>query len=101
MTTADDELLLKLPAEPFTLPVMFTSTNATLVGNISRSQEELTGILGPMVTARPGGFRALNSNFGHYCQAGYESSWSVKNHHLGGGKGHARVTRLASTQLSN
>ena len=72
MTTADDELLLKKPAEPFSLPVMFTCTIATLVGNISRSHEELTGILGPMVAAGRGGVRVLNSNFGHYCQAGYE-----------------------------
>ena len=49
--------------------VMFTCTIATLVGNISRSHEELTGILGPMVAAGRG---ALNSNFGHYCQARYE-----------------------------
>ena len=72
MTTVDDELLLKRPAEPFTLPVMFTCTIATLVGNISRSHEELTGILGPMVAAGRGGVRALNSDFVHYCQAGYE-----------------------------
>ena len=49
--------------------IMFTCTIATLVGNISRSHEELTGILGPMVAAGRG---ALNSNFGHYCQARYE-----------------------------
>ena len=72
MTTVDDELLLKRPAEPFTLPVMFTCTFVTLVGNISRAHEELTGVLGPMVAAGRGGIRALNSNFGHYCQAGYE-----------------------------
>ena len=72
MTAVDDELLLKRPAETFTLPVMFTCTIATLVGNISRSHEELTGILGPMVAAGRGGVRALNSNFGHYYQAGYE-----------------------------
>ena len=62
MTTVDDELLLKRPAEPFTLPVMFTCTFVTLVGNISRAHEELTGVLGPMVAAGRGG------NFGHYCQ---------------------------------
>ena len=72
MTTVDDELLLKRPAEPFTFPVMFTCTFATLVGNMSRSHKKLTGILGPMVVAGRGGVRALNSNFGHYCQAEYE-----------------------------
>ena len=72
MTTVDDGFLLKRPAEPFTLPVMFTCAIATLVGNISRSHEELTGILDPMVAAGRGGVRALNSNFGRYCQAGYE-----------------------------
>ena len=72
MTTVDDDLLLKRPDKPFTLPVMLTCTTATLVGNISRSHEELTGTLGPMVTAERGGVRALNSNFGHCCQAGYE-----------------------------
>ena len=72
MSTFDDEFLLKWPAEPFTLPVMFTCTIAALVGNISRSHEELTGILGPIVATGRGGVRALNSNFGHYCQAGYE-----------------------------
>ena len=72
MTTVNDEFLLKQPAEPFTLPVMFMCTIATLVGNISRYHEECTGILGPMVAAGRGGVRALNSNFRHYCQAGYE-----------------------------
>ena len=72
MVTTDDEFLLRRSAEPFTPPVMFTCTIATLVGNISHSHEELTGIQGPMVAARRGGVRTLNSNYGHYCQPGYE-----------------------------
>ena len=72
MVTTDDEFLLRRPAEPFTPPVMFTCTLATLVRSISHSHEELTGILGPMVATGRGRVRALNSNYGHYCQPGYE-----------------------------
>jgi len=51
---------------------MFTCTFEALTGNISRSHEELTSLLGPIVAAGKGPVKALNSNFGHYCQNGYE-----------------------------
>ena len=68
----EDQPLLGQHAEPFSPLTMFTCTFEALAGNISRSHKELTGILGPIVAAGTGPVKALNSNFGHYCQVGYE-----------------------------
>ena len=51
---------------------MFTCTFGAVMDNIGRSHEELTGVLGPIVAAGRGPVKALNSNFGHFCQAGFE-----------------------------
>lgn len=62
----------RAPAEPFTPLTMFTCTFVVKVDNIARSHRELTDILGPIVATGRGAVKALNSNFGHYCQEGYE-----------------------------
>jgi hypothetical protein len=67
----DDRHLLKRPEKIFSDPIMFTCTYEARVGNIGRSHQELTHVLGPMVAKSNGPVKALNSNFGHYCQPGY------------------------------
>ena len=57
---------------PFTPLVMFTCTDEVLMGNIGRTHEELSPILGPLVAASRGPVKAINSNFVHSCQPGYE-----------------------------
>lgn len=71
-SACNDQLLLEKPEKPFSPLVMFTCTFESRVGNISRSHKELTDVLGPMIATGSGPIKALNSNFGHYCQPGYE-----------------------------
>jgi len=69
----DERKLLEKLETPFSLPVMFTCTYEARMGNINRSHRELTQLLGPLVSRSNGVVKALNSNYGHYCQPGYEN----------------------------
>lgn len=68
----DDQKLLEPPPVPFTESVMFTSTFVTRLTNIGRSHEELSRVLAPLVRESRGPVKALNSNYAHACQPGYE-----------------------------
>jgi hypothetical protein len=65
--TFEDKILLKQNERPFSDPIMFTCTYGALINNIKRSHIELTHILEPS-----GAIKAINSNFGHKAQPGYE-----------------------------
>ncbi len=68
----DHTLLEPVPGGPFSPLVMFTCTFEAQIANINRSHVELTDVLGPRVASGAGPVKALNSNFGHYCQPGFE-----------------------------
>ena len=73
MAKPDDRTLLDPVLEgPFSPLVMFTCTFEAQIANINRSPTELTDVLGQRVATRAGPIKALNSNFGHYCQPGFE-----------------------------
>lgn len=57
---------------PFTPLIMFTCTYEAQIGNIRRPHEELSAVLAPLVASSTGAVKALNSNFTHICQPGYE-----------------------------
>lgn len=64
----EDEALVALEGDPFTPLKMFVCTFEANLSNIRRPPDaELLALLEPR-----GAIKALNSNFGHKCQPGYE-----------------------------
>jgi hypothetical protein len=69
----DDSALLTPPGKGvFSPPVMFTCTYEARLANIGRTHKELSGVLAPLVVTGRGAVKALNSNYVHVCQPGFE-----------------------------
>lgn len=64
----EDRRLLEPPAEILSEMIMFTCTYEATLDNVARTHEDLTHVLEPSGTVK-----AINSNFGHKSQPGYES----------------------------
>jgi hypothetical protein len=65
--TPEDEAFLELMDQPFSPLTMFVCTYEAVIGNINKTHEALVGLLDPR-----GPIKALNCNFGHKVQPGFE-----------------------------
>ena len=65
--TPEDEAFLERMDQPFSPLTMFVCTYEAVIGNINKTHEVLIGMLEPR-----GPVKALNCNFGHKVQPGFE-----------------------------